>query len=65
MDAKKIGKRLRQLRGTTPGREVCQALGISRSTLSMYEQGRRIPRDEIKSKLAKYYNKSVQEIFFD
>ena len=65
MDAKKIGKRLRLLRGTRPGREVCQALNISRSALSMYEQGQRIPKDDIKTKLAKYYNKSVQEIFFD
>lgn len=65
MDAKEIGRRLKVLRGRTPGREVCKAVGISRSTLSMYEQGRRIPRDEIKSKLAKHYKKTVQEIFYD
>lgn len=65
MDAKEIGRRLKILRGRTPGREVCKAVGISRSTLSMYEQGQRIPRDEIKSKLANYYKKTVQEIFYD
>lgn len=65
MDAKEIGRRLRLLRGDRPGREVCKAVGISRSALSMYEQGRRIPRDDIKTRLARYYNKSVQELFFD
>ncbi|NLY36604.1 MAG: helix-turn-helix transcriptional regulator [Tissierellia bacterium] len=65
MDAKKIGRRLKMLRGKTPGREVCKAVGISRSTLSMYEQGQRIPRDAIKGKLADYYKKSVQELFYD
>ena len=65
MDGKEIGRRIRILRGNTPGREVCKALGISRSTLSMYEQGNRIPRDEIKSKIAHYFKKSVHEIFYD
>lgn len=65
MDAKEIGRRLKMLRGKTPGREVCKAVGISRSTLSMYERGQRIPRDEIKNKLALYYKKTVQEIFYD
>ncbi|QHF59202.1 hypothetical protein Bateq7PJ16_3396 [Bacillus subtilis] len=31
----------------------------------MYETGQRIPRDEIKIKLADYYQKTVQQIFFD
>ena len=31
----------------------------------MYETGKRIPRDEIKIKLADYYQKTVQQIFFD
>nr|DAZ75624.1 MAG TPA: repressor protein C2 [Caudoviricetes sp.] len=31
----------------------------------MYENGERIPRDGIKLKIAEYYQKSVQEIFFD
>lgn len=51
MDAKEIGRRLKILRGRTPGREVCKAVGISRSTLSMYEQGQRIPRMKSKANL--------------
>lgn len=64
MDAIKIGKRLAELRGKKTQEEVASALGISTSTLSMYECGERIPRDTIKVKIAKYYKKSVQAIFF-
>lgn len=64
MDALKIGKKLTKLRGNKSQDIVANAVGISRSALSMYEQGNRIPRDEIKLKLADYYRKSVQELFF-
>ncbi len=64
MDALKIGKRLTELRGNESQDIVSKAVGISRSALSMYEQGNRIPRDEIKMKLAGYYKTSVQELFF-
>lgn len=64
MNPKVIGKRLRQLRGKKSQAEVANSLEISRSALAMYEQGRRVPRDEIKLKIARYYETSVQEIFF-
>lgn len=64
LDSVKIGKRLTSLRGDTPQEEVAMRVGISVSALSMYETGNRIPRDEIKVKLARYYNSSVEEIFF-
>jgi len=59
-----IAKRLVELRGERTQKEVAEALGISISALSMYEVGQRIPRDEIKIRIAKYYEKSVQDIFF-
>jgi DNA-binding XRE family transcriptional regulator len=65
MDAKAISKRLIQLRGEKTQEEVAKAVGISKSALSMYENGSRIPRDEIKIRIAKYYHKSVQVIFFN
>ncbi len=61
----KIAERLTQLRGDRSREEVAKAIGISVSAISMYENGERIPRDSIKIKLAAYFNKSVQEIFFD
>ena len=59
MDAEAISKRLIQLRGEKTQEEVAKAVGVSKSALSMYENGSRIPRDEIK------IHKSVQAIFFN
>lgn len=64
MDPKKIGERLTELRGEKTQGAVAKELGISDSALSMYECGERIPRDTIKIKIAKFYNRTVDEIFF-
>ncbi|WP_297967920.1 helix-turn-helix domain-containing protein [uncultured Anaerovibrio sp.] len=64
LDKKVIGDRLRKLRGNRTLIEVATACNISPSALSMYENGERIPRDEIKLVLSKFYRKSVQSIFF-
>ena len=56
------GKRLIELRGEKSQEEAAKDIGIATSTLGMYETERRIPRDSIK--IANYYGKSVQEIFF-
>lgn len=63
--AKEIGNRLSRLRGGIPREEVANAVDISVSAISMYENGERIPRDAIKIRLADFYKKTVQEIFFD
>lgn len=65
VDAKEIGRRLAKLRGTEPRENVAFAVGVSLSAMSMYENGERVPRDSIKVKLADFYHKTVQEIFFD
>ena len=59
------GERLRNLRGTRSQEEVAEALGISQSALSTYENDERIPRDRIKVKIADFYKRSVQFIFFN
>lgn len=60
-----IGKKLRELRGDRNGQSVADAIGISRSALAMYELGDRIPRDEIKLKLCKYYGVDINIFFTD
>ncbi|MEC1744160.1 helix-turn-helix transcriptional regulator [Schinkia azotoformans] len=65
MNKKRIGKKLLKLRGDKPREEVANAIKISISALQMYENGQRIPRDEIKVRLAEYYKATVQEIFFE
>jgi transcriptional regulator with XRE-family HTH domain len=59
-----IGQKLIMLRGQRSREQIAAALGISVSAMQMYENGRRVPRDEIKIKLADYYNVSVDELFF-
>lgn len=64
MDSKKIGKTLRELRGNKSIKEIAEAVGVGESTICMYESGARVPKDEIKIKLAKYFNESIEKIFF-
>lgn len=64
MQREKIAKKLINLRGTQSREEVAKAINISISALQMYENGNRMPRDEIKIRLANYYGTSVQDIFF-
>lgn len=59
-----MGEKLKELRGCRTVTGVAKELGISRSALAKYESDERIPRDEVKKKIAKYYGKSVQFIFF-
>ena len=37
--------------------EVAEAVGITQTALSAYERGERIPRDEVKIKLADYFQR--------
>lgn len=64
MDAAAIGQKLRALRGERPQEEVATAIGVSKMTVSQYETGKRIPRDDIKVALARYFNTTVEQIFF-
>ncbi len=59
------GDKLKKLRGSKSQETVAKDLGISLSALAMYETEQRMPRDEIKVKLANYYNRTVQFIFFN
>lgn len=59
-----VGMKLRALRGKKTLQAVADDLGITKSSLAMYERDERTPRDEIKVKLAKYYGETVQSIFF-
>lgn len=66
LDMKMIGKKLVELRekyGKTQ-REVAKAIDIAPSTYCSYENGERIPRDDVKIKLASYYKTTVHKLFF-
>jgi DNA-binding XRE family transcriptional regulator len=58
------GKILRTLRGDKSQEAIANEIGITKSSWAMYEREERIPRDEVKIKIANYFRKTVQEIFF-
>lgn len=61
-----LGNKLKELRKISgkSSLEVSSDLGISRSTLQMYEADLRRPKDDIKRKIANYYNVSIEDLFF-
>ena len=63
-NAIEVGKKLRALRGNSSIENVAKAVDISPSALSMYENGARVPRDDIKIMLAQFFNTTVGDLFF-
>lgn len=55
---------LRKKKGVTQA-EVAESLGISLSAYNSYETGQRIPRDDVKERIAKYFHRTVQFLFFN
>jgi DNA-binding XRE family transcriptional regulator len=43
---------------------VADAVGVTYSAIKMYELGSRMPKDDIKIKLANYFNVPVGDLFF-
>lgn len=65
-NGEKIGERIKGLRterGET-AEELAKSIGISSSAIGMYENGQRIPRDEIKIRIAEHFTVPVESIFF-
>ena len=64
MERTEAGKKRVELRGNKSQEEVAKAVGITQAALSMYERGERTPRDDVKIKLANYFESDVAFIFF-
>ncbi|WP_308655311.1 helix-turn-helix transcriptional regulator [uncultured Anaerococcus sp.] len=62
---KTIGQKLVTLRGEQDIEIVAKAIGVTKQAIWNYENDKRIPRDDIKRKIADYYNTSVGNIFFN
>lgn len=65
MAGKCPNEKLRELRGKRKREEVARAIGITPRALQSYELGDRVPSDDVKIRLANYYKRSVQYIFFN
>lgn len=63
----KIADKLKRLRNNTglSQEEVSKSIGIRQNSLAQYENGCRIPRDEIKLKIAEFYEVDVGWLFYD
>lgn len=63
---KTIGNKLKNLRlkAKETVKEISEAIGVSESAWRMYELGQRIPRDEVKERIANHYGTSIELIFF-
>lgn len=63
-DKKKVGERLKRLRGHKSRAAVANDLGVTSHAIWLWEHGFRTPRDSMKMKLASYYKRSVNRIFY-
>lgn len=59
------GAKLKALRGNKTQAQIAKEVGVTKSSWAMYERGERVPRDEVKVRIACYFKKTVEEIFFD
>lgn len=58
-------KSLRVQKGLTQS-EIASIIGISQSSYAMIESGQRLnPRREVQKNLSKFFERTVDEIFFD
>lgn len=62
-----MGAKLRALRKAqnVTLQQAANAIQITKSSLAMYEADKRIPRDEVKVRIARYYGESVEFLFFN
>lgn len=61
---KTMGEILRDLRGSRTQEEISEELGITKSSWAMYERNERVPRDEVKVRISKFFKVPVQDIFY-
>lgn len=64
INAEIIGERLRSLRGDRTQQEIADAVGVTTMAISDYERGNRVPRDKYKLALARFFQTTVEAIFF-
>lgn len=64
IDTVRVGRMLMELRGERTLKEVATDLKISEPAIRHYESGFRTPNDNLKMAIARYYDRSVMDIFF-
>jgi len=64
IDKKQVAKKLRELRGNIPRKSLANVLGVGTTAIGNYEDGKRIPVDDVKLRYSLFFNIPVDEIFF-
>ena len=59
-----FGEKLRELRGGRSQEFMAKEVGVTKSSWAMYERNERVPRDEVKIRIANYFHLTVGEIFY-
>ena len=62
--AERNGIKLATYRGSLKQEALARDLKISTSAVSMYESGKRTPKDKTKQALATYFGTTVEELFY-
>ncbi len=62
-----IGMKLRALRQAKKKtlNQAAADLNITKSALAMYERDERVPRDEVKVRISRYYGEPLESLFFE
>lgn len=58
------GMILRKLRGDRTQEEIAAILGITKSSWASMNGMKEFPRDEVKIRIANFFGKTVQELFY-
>ena len=66
MDAQKIGNKIKSLRTERRATqaELANYAGVTKVAISNYERGLRVPRDEVKKKIADFLDTSIAGLFY-
>jgi len=66
IDRGRIGQKIKELRNASnmSAEELARKIGTSSSAVNMYECGQRLPRDEVKIKIAELFGMKVETIFY-
>ena len=64
IDKEEIASELKKLRGNIPRKDLAKILGVGPSAIRNYENGLRIPDENVKLRYSLFFNVKVDDIFF-
>lgn len=62
--AEEVGRVIKEMRGNRSQQEIADALGCTKMAISQYENGQRMPNDDMKVSIANFFGVTVGSLFF-